>query len=1046
MPVRTTTVCEKAEKQVNAMKTTIRSILKNAALAQHARKIALLFCCAAMVAIPEVARAAITDGLIFYAPFESSTPEDITGGKTGNLGGSPAFVTSAGIIGDFVRLANDTLLPETYVYWEDPTPATDSFSVQVWIRSTDLQNGQGSSDPAIVANKNWGSGGNTGWVVARGPATGQFQWNFRAPPAARADFDPSAASTIVQDGAWHHLIVTHDRSGFAIFYVDGAEVGRVSIATGVGNSLLPASPGVFALGNDMTLAYENGNGTTANGDFDEVAMWGRALFSGEVARIYAAGRTGVSILNVPEPTTPFVSEVSPVDGARDYTPEGTFRAVIVDASTQLNPATVKLYLDGSLVTHTRVGANGTNVMTFAPTGLFGPQSTHEYRLEFADNGSPAVSRTNRYAFTVGSYLNLLLPTPIVLETFDEVPEAGLPAGWSVTNATTSQIAGLDLNEPNSDSYLDWVVISSNRFANVFDQRRLNLTLIVTNGTVVRSLITGNFAYAESDNRGGNQVQVIFSPDYDLTGKTNVYLSFHSIYEQNQDSSGSVEYSIDEGVTWLPALYMIDNPQVIRDGSGAIDALATLNTARGDQAYGQSYGSFIGAVVSQDLAPFISPRFNDDALESKRIEFIRLVHADNQPKVRLRFGQSGTGSWYFGIDDVGLYSVDRVASPIVVVLPAHQSEAAGNDVIFTSRISGIGPFTFQWQRNGVNLPNQTNDALVLTNVRSTDAGSYSVVVGYLGGTTNSSAGTLTVLDATVALVTGQWDFNNGDLSATCGQSLEFSDNAVDFDTGFADSDFFSLPQLNGSPVQLMAFPGQPSGGAIMNGYRMRHGIGANGGGVKVNKYTLIMDILYPSSSHNVERSLLQTNPNNTDNRDIAIGANNGLGVSGGFQGTFAPDVWQRIAVAVDLAPPSGGPIMAKFINGVKVGHQVLTEGRDGRWSLAPSTDPNTPWALLFADDNIEVQPGYVSSIQIRNDRLSDELIRRMGVPSKYKIPGCITITRQGNSITIRWTGGVPLQRADDITGPWIDMPGVTSPYTPQPSGTFPLAKGFYRPKL
>src|SRR6185436_6001593 len=106
---------------------------------------------------------------------------------------------------------------------------------------------------------------------------------------------------------------------------------------------------------------------------------------------------------------------------------------------------------------------------------------------------------------------------------------------------------------------------------------------------------------------------------------------------------------------------------------------------------------------------------------------------------------------------------------------------------------------------------------------------------------------------------------------------------------------------------------------------------------------------------------------------------GIGVSGGFEGTLQPDVWQRIAFAVDLSGPGASPVMAKFINGVKVGQQLLTEGRDGRWSLKPATDPTTPWALLFADDNIEVQPGFVSSIQIRNDRLSDEAIRRLGGP-------------------------------------------------------------------
>jgi hypothetical protein len=984
------------------------------------------------------ASAAVIDGLLFYAPFENSSANDVSGGKAGSLGGSPAYVSTAGIIGNFVQLANDAVLPETYVYWEDPTPATDNFSVQVWIRSANLRNGQASGDPAILANKNWGSGGNPGWVVALGPATGQFQWNFRAPPAARADFDPSSASAIVQDGGWHHLVVTHDRSGFAIFYVDGAEVGRVTIAAGAGLSVLPSVPGIFALGNDNSLNYENGNGSTANGDFDEVAVWNRVLFSGEISRIYTAGRGGVGILNVPEPTTPFVSEVSPSDGARAFSPEGAFRAVIVDASTQLNPTSVKLYLDGALVTHSLSGALGTNTVSFTPPALLAPQSTHEYRLQFADNGSPAVSKTNRYSFTVGTYLNLLLPPPIALETFDGVPEATLPPGWTATNATSSIAPGPNLDDPSSDSYLDWVIISSNRLASVFDNRRLNVTLVATNGRLVKSLINGNLAYAESDNRDGNQVQVLFSPDYNLSGKTNVYLSFHSLYEQNQDSAGSVEYSIDEGATWLPVVYMIDAEDIIRDASGVIDAVATLNTARGDQAYGTSYGAYIGAAISQDLAPYISARVNDDPLESKRVEFFRLPQADQQSKVRLRFAQSGTGSWYFGIDDVGFYSVDRVAPPFVTVTPTNQVEAQGNAVLLTPSIFGIGPFTYQWQFNGVNLPGQTNESLVLTNVQPGQSGSYSLVVGYTGGVTNSNGGTLSVIEPALALVTGQWDFDSFDLSASCGADLDYSDDFVLLNTVFTSTDFFSLPHIEGQDVTLMQFPG-PFG---KNGYRMRHGIAANGGGARVNQYTLIMDLLFPAAANNLERALLQTNPDNTDNRDASIGPNNGVGVTGGFQGTFLPDTWQRVAIAVDLSGPGSHPIMAKFINGVKVGQQILTEGRDGRWSLRPSNDVE-PWALLFADDDVDVQQGFVSSIQIRNGRLSDADIARLGGPTAKKIAGCIRTRVDGNNVIINWTGGVPLQSANELIGPWSDVPGATSPLT------VPIVRGgkkFYRPKL
>ena len=95
--------------------------------------------------------------------------------------------------------------------------------------------------------------------------------------------------------------------------------------------------------------------------------------------------------------------------------------------------------------------------------------------------------------------------------------------------------------------------------------------------------------------------------------------------------------------------MFDGPDIVRDGGGAIDAVATMNTARGDQAHGQAYGTFIGAAISPDLAPFITERINDDPVESKRVEFFRLPMADNRQTVRFRFMQAGTAKLVFGID-------------------------------------------------------------------------------------------------------------------------------------------------------------------------------------------------------------------------------------------------------------------------------------------------------------------------------------------------------------------------------------------------------------
>src|SRR5207249_3264264 len=67
-----------------------------------------------------------------------------------------------------------------------------------------------------------------------------------------------------------------------------------------------------------------------------------------------------------------------------------------------------------------------------------------------------------------------------------------------------------------------------------------------------------------------------------------------------------------------------------------------------------------------LGPYLSPRVDDDPVESKRVELFRLPQADNRPNVRFRFAHAGTDSWYFGIDDFGLYSIGSTAPPSLIV--------------------------------------------------------------------------------------------------------------------------------------------------------------------------------------------------------------------------------------------------------------------------------------------------------------------------------------------------------------------------------------------
>jgi hypothetical protein len=278
--------------------------------------------------------------------------------------------------------------------------------------------------------------------------------------------------------------------------------------------------------------------------------------------------------------------------------------------------------------------------------------------------------------TLRAQVQISLPPPIVRETFESVEEGKLPAGWSVTNYTDAATGIEDLDDPRSDSFLNWVVITRDRLAAITGggfnpAHRLAIAPNqFVNGVAVTNLADGKFIYAESDVRGGSQVQYLYSPDFNLAGKSNVFVSYYSMYTQNQDNINSLEYSIDEGKTWLPIIYMIDVADIIRAADGSIDAVATLSAARGDAAHyidpltgediGRTYGAFIGVATNRwsTLAPFISGRINDDNIESKRVELFRLPQADNQAKVRFRFAQAGTASWYWGIDNFGLYSITQ----------------------------------------------------------------------------------------------------------------------------------------------------------------------------------------------------------------------------------------------------------------------------------------------------------------------------------------------------------------------------------------------------
>src|SRR5262249_11359919 len=78
-------------------------------------------------------------------------------------------------------------------------------------------------------------------------------------------------------------------------------------------------------------------------------------------------------------------------------------------------------------------------------------------------------------------------------------------------------------------------------------------------------------------------------------------------------------------------------------------------------------------------------------------------------------------------------------------PASQTVNAGAPATFSVAANGTAPLSYQWRKNGADIPAATSASLTLNNVQAADGGVYTVVVSNAGGSAASAAATLTVVD-------------------------------------------------------------------------------------------------------------------------------------------------------------------------------------------------------------------------------------------------------------------------------------------------------------
>ncbi|MBB6014189.1 Ca2+-binding RTX toxin-like protein [Aquamicrobium lusatiense] len=144
------------------------------------------------------------------------------------------------------------------------------------------------------------------------------------------------------------------------------------------------------------------------------------------------------------------------------------------------------------------------------------------------------------------------------------------------------------------------------------------------------------------------------------------------------------------------------------------------------------------------------------------------------------------------------------------------------------------------------------------------------------------------------------------------------------------------------------------------------------GTVVKSYTLAYDLLVPSTGGNWF-SFLQTDPTNGSDAELFLrksGSTGGIGINSDYEGSFKYDVWQRVVFTI--TENAGSVVINKYIDGVKVGDTVMSGSNAGRYAIDLSKG-----ILLFADENGETSPAYVSSFLFTDKVLSDAEVAALG---------------------------------------------------------------------
>lgn len=246
-----------------------------------------------------------------------------------------------------------------------------------------------------------------------------------------------------------------------------------------------------------------------------------------------------------------------------------------------------------------------------------------------------------------------------------------------------------------------------------------------------------------------------SPTFDGTGSA---ARFASPFGIAVDASGNVFVS-DAG--WKQ-IRRITPAGVVTTIAGSVALGGTVQNGTGLSAGFRDPGGLAldqaGNLYVLETSAHVVRRVTPAGVVTTPMGLFGIAGAADGPDSVVRFNlPSGIASDAAGtlyIADAGNATLRKrtpVFPPTFASQPSSQPADIGQGIFFAPRVNSTPAATFQWRKNGVDLPGATQLALTLTNVSPADAGSYQVIATNLAGSTASAVAVLTVIPPPVITV-------------------------------------------------------------------------------------------------------------------------------------------------------------------------------------------------------------------------------------------------------------------------------------------------------